>query len=811
MQKCGSLFILSVFLWSALTWVHAQPASHISSRSSVRPEVRTVASFDANWQFMRGDPSGANQPSFNDSTWQKLNVPHDWSISGPFDKSNPTGQGGAFLPAGVGWYRKHFVLPQSSGYKRVFVEFDGVMANSDVWINGTQLGHRPYGYVSFRYELTGHLHFGPNEPNVIAVRCDDSEQPASRWAPGAGIYRHVHLIETSDLHVEGWGTFVSTPSVTAGKATVRVQSTVVNQSDGASSPSLRISLFSPDGKLAARVTTTAQEVAAGGSSTFTQEIPIPHPDRWDIDHPVLYRAVVDILNHDRTVDQDTVTFGIREFHFDPATGFWLNEHNFKIKGACLHAEYGAFGAAVPLDAWRHRLEALRKLGVNAIRTAHNPPSPEFLDLCDQMGLLVMDEMFDCWTVGKNPFDYHLYFKEWSTTDTRDTVLRDCNHPSIILWSAGNEIHDTPNAPLAHSILASLISVFHQYDPTRPVTMALFRPNVSHDYDNGLADMLDVVGQNYRENEILAAHEQKPTRKIIGTENGHSREAWLALRDNASYAGQFIWSGADYLGEAHVWPYIANSSGLVDRTDFPHIDGLERESWWSKKPMVRMVRRVAPTAAGPVDPGETTDARRPRQVLFADWTPRNPGPHTENVEIYSNAEQVELMLNGKSLGTEAIHADASPRTWQVPFAPGALRAIATDAGHVVATDELRTAGAPARIILSANRKRIAPGSDHVDYLEAKVVDTRGVVVPDTENLITFTVHGPGLIAAVDNGDNTSHEPFQADKRSAYQGHCVAFIRAQASNGTIVVTASSPGLASGTVSLSAAAAHLEGPEM
>ena len=773
--------------------------------------VRIAELFDANWQFMRGDPSGADLPGFSDSSWQKLNVPHDWSIAGPFDKSNLTGQGGAFLPAGVGWYRKHFVLSQSSAHKRVFVEFDGVMANSDVWINGTKLGHRPYGYVSFRYELTGHLRFGPNEPNVIAVRCGDSEQPASRWAPGAGIYRHVHLIETGDLHVDGWGTFVSTPSVTTEKATVRVQSTVVNQSDRARSPSLRISLFSPDGKLAARVTTTPKGIAPGSSTTFTQEISISHPDRWDIGHPVLYRAVVDILDHDRTVDQDTVAFGIREFHFDPATGFWLNGHNFKIKGACLHAEYGAFGAAVPLDAWRHRLEALRKLGVNAIRTAHNPPSPEFLDLCDQMGFLVMDEMFDCWTVGKNPFDYHLYFKEWSATDTRDTVLRDRNHPSIILWSAGNEIHDTPNAPLAHSILASLIPIFHQYDPTRPVTMALFRPNVSHDYDNGLADMLDVVGQNYRENEILAAHEQKPTRKIVGTENGHSREAWLALRDNAPYAGQFIWSSADYLGEAHVWPYIANSSGLVDRTDFPHIDGLERESWWSENPMVRIVRRVAPTAIGPVDPGETTDARRPRQVLFADWTPRDLGPHVEDVEVYSNAEQVELILNGESLGTQAIHADASPRTWQVPFAPGTLRAIASNGGRVAATDELRTAGAPTRIILSADRKRIAPASDHVDYLEAKVVDARGVVVPDAANLITFTVRGPGLIAAVDNGDNTSHEPFQADERSAYQGRCVAFIRAQAGSDSIVVTASSPGLASGTVSLTAAPGNRESPKM
>ncbi len=748
---------------------------------------------------MRGDSPNAEQPAYNDRNWQAVNVPHDWSIAGPFDESNATGAAGAFLPAGIGWYRKRIAFPQSAAHRRVFIEFDGVMANSDVWINGTHLGHRPYGYVSFRYELTGHLRFGSSAANVIAVRCDDSAQPASRWAPGAGIVQHVRLIETGDLHVAGWGTFVSTPSVSAEQAIVRVQSTVENQSERARDVSLRITLYSPDGRLAAQVTTPKQTIAEGSSAAFTQEMPVPHCDRWDIDHPVLYRAVVDVLDSGRAADEDAVLFGIREFHFDPATGFWLNGRNLKIKGACLHAEYGAFGAAVPASAWEHRLTELRSLGVNAIRTAHNPPSPEFLSLCDRMGFLVMDEMFDCWTVGKNPYDYHLYFKEWYKADTRDTVLRDRNHPSIILWSAGNEIHDTPNAPLAHAILASLIEVFHQYDPTRPVTMALFRPNASHDYDNGLADLLDVVGQNYRENEILAAHAQKPTRKILGTENGHDRQAWLALRDNAPYAGQFLWSGADYLGEAHVWPYIANSSGLLDRTDFPHPRGLQRQSWWSSTPMVRMVRRVAPTTSAPTDPGETTDPKRPRETLFADWTPARLDPHVEDVEVYSNAEQVELMLNGKSLGVQDLHADASPRTWQVPFIPGTLRAIARNGGKAVASDELRTAGAPARVLLAADRKQIAPGFENAAYLTATVVDAHGVVVPSAANLITFRVRGAGFVAAVDNGDNTSHESFQGDKRSAYRGRCIAFIKARAAQGTLVVTASSPGLSPGSVSL------------
>lgn len=808
-RKHPSLLFVCAVLGAGLAWAHSRVAARASAKRSRHLALRVTESFDANWRFSRGDFPTAELPGFDDSAWQTLDLPQDWSIAGPFDKSNPTGPAGAFLPAGIGWYRKHFGLPESAGRKRIFIEFDGVMANSDVWINGAHLGHRPYGYVSFRYELTGHLRFGPGPPNVIAVRCDDSRQPASRWAAGAGMDRHVVLVETSGLHVRGWGTFVSTPSVSAAQATVRVQSTVVNESTSARGTSLRIALFAPDGKLAARLTTAPQPIPAGRSYTFTRLIPIARPDRWDIGHPALYRAVVDVLDRGRAVDQDAVSFGIRALHFDPATGFWLNGRNLKIRGACLHAEYGAFGAAVPLDAWRHRLEALRRLGVNAIRTAHNPPAPEFLGLCDRLGFLVMDEMFDCWTVGKNPYDYHLDFDRWALADTRDTVRRDRNHPSIILWSAGNEIRDTPHALRAHWILASLLEVFHRYDPSRPVTMALFRPNASHDYQNGFADMLDVVGQNYREDELLAAHRQRPSRKILGTENGHGREAWLALRDHPALAGEFIWAGADYLGEARAWPVIGNGSGLLDRTDFPHLDGLERQSWWSSQPMVRMVRRVAPPAVPPVGLGGAAGPRRPRPILFRDWTPSNLGPHVEEVAVYSNAPQVELLLNGKSLGAETIHADASPRIWQVPFAPGTLRAVATRAGRVVATDELRTAGAPARLVLTADRSRIAPGWNHVDYLAATVVDARGVVVPQASNPVTFTVTGPGLIAAVDNGDNASHEPFQADRRSAYHGRCVAFLRAHAGHGTIVVTASSPGLHSGTVSVAAVPARPGSP--
>ncbi|MBZ5586395.1 MAG: DUF4982 domain-containing protein [Acidobacteriia bacterium] len=760
---------------------------------------RTTVPFDSGWRFLKADAPGAENPAFDDASWRAVTLPHDWSIEGPFDARNPTRGAGGFLPAGVGWYRKPFTLPEADAKRRVFVDFDGVMANSDVWINGFHLGKRPYGYVSFRYELTGHLKFGGMNANVLAVRADNSGQPASRWYTGAGIYRHVRLVSTDPVHLDHWATFVTLPKAAAASATVRVQTTVVNQSAAPRTVALEIAILGPDGKAAASAQVPAKAVAAGGSADFDREIEITAPALWNLDRPALYRAAVRVRGGAATLDEESVPFGIREFHFDPDTGFWLNGRNLKIKGVCLHHDGGAVGAAVPLDVWERRLATLRRLGVNAIRTAHNPVAPEFLDLCDRMGFLVMDEMFDCWTVAKNPYDYHLYFREWSHTDTRDTVLRDRNHPSIILYSAGNEIHDTPKPDLAKEILAGLIAVFHQADPTRPVTQALFRPNVSHDYDNGLADMLDVIGQNYRENEILAAHAAKPSRKIVGTENQHGRAVWLALRDNPPYSGQFLWSGIDYLGESRAWPVVFAASGLLDHTGRIMPMGYERMSWWSDEPMVRIVRRVAPRQAAVTDPGYEAGAlQRPGETLYSDWTPSSLGPHEENVEVYSNCEEVELTLNGKSLGAQPLPADAAPRVWRVPFEAGVLKAVGRNKGQPVATHQLRTAGKAAKITLALDRNRIAASWDGVAFVTARIVDANGVTVPDAAGLVRFQVSGPGAIAAVDNADIAGHEPFQASERHAFQGECIALVKASAA-GRIRVTASSEGLGAGSVEI------------
>jgi len=761
--------------------------------------ARITTSFDKDWRFLKADAPGADKPEFDDAPWRTLDVPHDWSIEGPFDANNPTRGAGGFLPAGIGWYRRHFTLSPDYAGRRVFIQFDGVMANSDVWINGTHLGNRPYGYVSFFYELTGRLTFGENKLNVLAVRADNSGQPASRWYSGAGIYRHVRLVVTDPVHLEPWATFVTTPQVAADQATVRVQTTVMNQSNTPREVAMEITLLGPNDRAVQTATTKALTISAGKSADFQQDITVKSPQLWDLDRPVLYRAVTKVRAGSDVLDDELTPFGIRQAEFKADTGFWLNGRNFKIKGVCLHHDAGGFGAAVPLRAWERRLDGFRQLGVNAIRTAHNPVSPEFLDLCDRMGVLVMDEFFDCWTMAKNPFDYHLVFNDWSRIDARDTIRRDRNHPSIILYSAGNEIRDTPKADLAKGILKGLVEVCHENDPSRPVTQGLFRPNVSHDYDNGLADLLDVIGTNYRDRELLAAWQAKPTRKIIGTEQGHGRDIWLACRDNPPHAGQFLWTGVDYLGEARNWPVVAAGSGLLDRTGTPKPMAYERQSWWSDKPMVYAARRIASTAATPTDPGFEPLVQR--QVLFADWTAQNAGPHEETVEVYSNCEQVDLVINGRSLGSQALPADASSRTWKVPYEPGILKALGKNKDQVVATHELRTAGMAAKIVLSADRTNLAPDWDDVSYVTATIVDANGAPVPNATDLIIFQLSGPGTIAAVDSGDNASHEPFQATQRKAFQGQCVAMVKAIGASVRITLTATAEGLAGSSVTLEA----------
>ena len=747
---------------------------------------RIPTSFDNDWRFIKGDAKGAEQVEYNDISWRKLDVPHDWSIEGPYSEDNPTGRGGGYLPAGVGWYRKDFQLDNSYANKKIFIEFDGVMANSDVWINGYHLGKRPYGYSSFSYDLTSHLNFGKDKKNVLAVRVDNSVQPASRFYTGAGIYRHVRLVATSLVHIAHWGVFVKTPQVNKKNATINVQTKILNESDADGGYTIETIVLDPSGKKI-KASALKQNITAGKNIEVNQNIEIPNPHLWQVNQSnKLYKAVVTVRFNKSVLDNDTIPFGIRTERFDAATGFWLNDKNIKLKGVCLHHDGGAVGAAVPLGIWRRRLQLLQEVGVNAIRTSHNPVAPEFLDLCDQMGFLVMDEAFDTWTAAKKNGEkgYNLYFKDWWKEDLSAMVKRDRNHPSIVIYSVGNEIHDNLNDAEGFKKYKDLQDLVHLLDPSRPVTMALFRPASSHVYTNGFAQMMDVVGQNYRENELIAAHEAHPDWKVIGTENGHSLAAWLALRDKPCMAGQFLWTGFDYLGEAD-WPATTNSQGLFDRTGGWKPLGYQRQSWWSDQPVVHIVRKPA-----------NVDTAN----WVANWTPTGTDSHhNERVQVYSNCKEVELFLNGKSLGSQSKPSDDSPREWLVPFEKGTIKAIGKNGGKVVATDEYQTAGVSDKIIVTADTSSLTNNWNDVVFVKATVVDANGIHCPNATNLINFTVEGNGEIVAVDNGDIVSHESYQGTKYPTYKGKCIAIVKTKASSGKITIKASADGLKPGSVSV------------
>ncbi|TWT96846.1 Beta-galactosidase [Botrimarina colliarenosi] len=771
-------------------------------------EPRRVVSFDEAWSFHQGDVQGAAESAFDASDWSVVTTPHDWAIAGPFRKDAPAGGEGAFLPTGVAWYRKAFVAPESLRGRRLVVDFDGVMANSRVYLNGELLGERPNGYVSFRYDLTPHLRYGDAGPNVLAVRTDTSEQVASRWYTGSGVYRHVRLVELDPLHVAYNGVGVTTPEITPDRARVAIEVTIRNDGDTPRKYTVLADCLSPSGEVVGSATVSGQ-AAADGESQARLTIDVASPELWDFDKPQLYTARIAIESEGNRVDQVTAPFGVRTAEFRSDSGFWLNGRHHKLRGVCLHHDGGAVGAAVPLAVWRDRLATLQALGVNAIRTSHNPVAPEFLDLCDAMGIVVMSEFFDCWEGRKRKHDYGKHFAEWWRRDLTDTLRRDRNHPSIVLYSVGNEIRDTHQTEKAKRILAGLVEVCHEVDPTRPVTQGLFRPNVTHDYDNGLADLLDVIGTNYRDAELLQAWRDNPDRKIIGTEQPHERQNWLLCRDNPPHAGQFLWVGVDYLGESRSWPITTFDSGLIDRTGALHPRGAERQSWWSERPVVSLYRREAATEATPADPGYEAVEWRRREVLFPDWTPRDATAdevheeanevHEENVEVYSNCEEVELLLNGRSLGAKPLPTNAAPRNWAVRYEPGALVAVGRNGGQEVARCRLDTAGAPVAVRVTTSRDRLSTDWDEVAMVRAEVVDAAGVRCPRATNLIQFTIEGPGQIVATDNGSIVDLDPFTSDERHAYRGRALAVVRATAPGDALRVTASAEGLQQGSVSI------------
>jgi beta-galactosidase len=565
---------------------------------------RTVTDFDPGWLFHYGDASGAGGASYDDSGWRGLSVPHDWSIEGPNAPASPfsqsaatTGRGG-YLPSGVGWYRKHFSLADVPAGRRVYVEFDGVMANASVYVNGTLVGTHPDGYTSFRYDITGAVRAGGAD-NVIAVKTDTSTQPASRYYTGAGIYRDVRLIATDPVHVDQWATYVSTPDATSSSATVHAQTTVVNSGGSAASVSVRGVLSDPGGSALPAVTTPARTIAAGASATFSYDVPVSNPRLWDLGSPAMYSLATDVEVSGTTVDDDITPVGIRSLTFNASTGMVLNGRSVKIQGAAIHQDYHALGMAAPQRAMQRRLAQLKALGVNAIRTAHEPPSPAFLELTDRMGFLVLDEFFDVWTSHKytDVGDYAAYFGKtassptgapavpgatgsvpWYQVDATSIVMRDRDHPSVVMWSAGNEIRDSLST--REPLLTRMVSIAHTLDPGRPVTQALFRPADSGDVSGATRTTLDVFGGNYHTDDVIQAMGMTPKRAGLLTEMGTETSTWATVKANPALIGEFVWTGVDYLGEADgQWPTVGGTSGLMDAVGTVRPIGYGWQSTW----------------------------------------------------------------------------------------------------------------------------------------------------------------------------------------------------------------------------------------
>ena len=789
---------------------------------SLSMQARQRDNFDKGWLFILGDSAQMATPAYNDSHWRKLSLPHDWAIEGDFYAGNPSGAGGGALPGGIGWYRKHFLLDcEAEPGGRYFIEFDGVYMNSTVYVNGQEVGHRPYGYSSFEYDITKYLKRGDN---VIAVKVDNSDQPNSRWYSGCGIYRHVWLTKTNAVHVKHWGVHVQADAKTGQ---IKVEADVEGNNY-----KVRNTVYDASGK----------EVG----------LKVKNPHLWSVEDPYIYKVRTQVLVGGKVVDEVWTTTGFRDFKFDAETGFWLNGKNFKLNGVCEHHDFGCLGAAVNEDAMHRKLSKLKAMGVNSIRSSHNPPAPELLNMCDTMGIIVMDESFDMWRRKKTAGDYARFFEEWHERDLTDLILRDRNHPSILMWSIGNEVleqwssadadeltleqanlilnagHDA--STLAHGeemspnslLTRHLADIVKRYDTTRPILAGCNEPDSNnHLFKSGA---IDIIGFNYHHQWVKDVPKNFPGKPFIFSEsvsalqtrgyykmpsdeitwapqewwlpytdpsymcsaydNMHAswssthEETWDVVKHNAFVGGQYIWTGFDYIGEPTPYGFPARSSyfGVIDLAGFPKDTYYMYQSEWTTKPVLH---------------------------LFPHWNWLE-GQQIDMWCYYNNADEVELFINGKSQGvrrktgeqpegrydmhnTKAKLNSEYHVGWRVTFNPGEVKVVARKDGHVVGEQKIKTAGAPARIRLSKDYQ-----GKNTTFITAEVVDKDGNLCPWADDMIYFISEGDGKILGTDNGCQTSMENFKAPQRKAFFGKCMVVV---SGNGSI--TAKSPMLQSDVI--------------
>jgi beta-galactosidase len=789
-------------------------ASSLAAAPPAAPSgVARDVPFDDGWRFHRGDAAGAERADFDDSSWRRVDLPHDWSLedlespdgvkrSGPFDRELSQGKASTgWVVGGTGWYRKRFTLP-ALGDRRVEVRFDGVYMNADIWLNGRLLGHQPYGYSSFAFDLTPYARAGEN---VLAVKVRNEGQN-SRWYSGSGIYRHVWLTTTGPLRVALWGVAVATPEVSPEKAGVSVAVELANEGEAVPGARVRVRLVSPEGGTAGQGEAVS-DVPARGAATATVAVTVPKPALWSPASPALYRAVVEVSARGAVVDRVEQAFGIRMVEIDAEKGLRVNGVPLEMKGACLHHDNGPLGAAAIDRAEERRVEILKAAGYNAIRTSHNPPSPAFLDAADRLGLLVIDEAFDMWERPKNPQDYARFFKDWWAHDLAAMVRRDRNHPSVVLWSIGNEVNERAD-PSGLEIAKRLIAGVKRDDPTRMITNAICgfwdhkdRPWV--DTDPAFA-LLDVGGYNYQWKEYEKDHARFPRRVMAGTESTtlEAFDYWSLVEKLPYVIGDFVWTGFDYLGESGLgrayvegeepgeftapWPWHIAGSGDIDILGHRKPQSYYREAMWRPGVLKLAVHR-------PLPEGKKEKVTFWGWPLVEDhWTWPGQEGKTLKVAVYSSCEKVALALNGKPVGEKPTGtAERRQNAFEVPYAPGTLEAACAGAGDPKTRVVLATAGPPAGLRLAADRAAIRASRDDLSYVRIEIVDAKGVVVPAARPEIRARVSGPGELAALASADPVDLAGYRGPSRRPYQGVAQAIVRPTGA-GRIELVAEADGL-------------------
>jgi beta-galactosidase len=806
-------------------------------------EPRTRESFNKGWRFTLGDIEGAEAAKFDDSAWRTLDVPHDWSIEGDFSLANPSTPGSGALPGGVGWYRKTFVPQNDKG--AIYIDFDGVYCNSTVWVNGTELGTRPYGYISFRYDLTPYVKYG--EENVIAVRVDNSRQPNSRWYSGSGIYRNVWLVQTGGVHVDNWGTYITTPTVTKDKAVVDIVATVRNTSLANTEATVWTEIYNPKGKRVASSKKEPLAVNAKEAGEVAQQIEVSSPELWSMETPVLYSALTQVEVEGRITDSYRTDFGIRTFEFNPEKGFFLNDKHVKLRGVCLHHDLGCLGSAINIRAIERQLQIMKDMGCNSIRTSHNPPAPELLELCDRMGLVVIDESFDMWRKRKTEFDYAQYFSQWYERDLTDHLLRDRNHPSIAAWSIGNEVleqwndvqADTMSIEEANMLLnfakilsepqaetttmhvnslltRKLVDMVHSIDPTRPVTAGCNEAGPwNFLFQSGA---LDLIGVNYSERTWANAPENFPDKSFYISESTSAlaSRGYYMMPSDTTFVWPVKWDvrfeqpvhqcsaydnchvpwGTTHeksLREFHKLPFAA---AMYVWTGFDYL-GEPTPFWWPSRSSYFGIVDLA---------GFPKDSYYLYQSVWTDEDVLHIFPHwnwTEGQEVdvwayYNNADEVELFLNDTSLGRRAKQGDEMHVVWRVPYTAGTLKAVSYRNGKEVLSREVKTAGEAVSVRLVADREQIGADGD-LSFVTVEVLDANGVALPTADNLVRFTIEG-GVIAGTDNGDATDPVSLSKPERKLFSGKALAVVKST-ERGKIVLTANVEGVGTSSITIRA----------